>query len=95
MNLYFSHFLIMQRQRIFTIEKIVSHRYFQCETNLICVSNSADSLSLWKYKVQTHFLESEMCNFLKNEGQKMAFHAGTSSTWRNFKFDKYFSPNSN
>ena len=30
--------------------------------------------------------------FFKNEGQKLAFHAGMSSARRDCKFDKYFLP---
>ena len=84
----------MKPQRIFYSKKIVSHRHVQSKTNLICVSNSADSLSLWKYKVQTLFSSSKMCNFLKKEGQKLVFHAATSSAKLDSKFDKYFSPKS-
>ena len=84
----------MQSQHIFNIEKFVLLRYFQRKTNLFYDSKFADSLSHWKFNTQTRFSSPEMCVFLKNEGQKMAFHTCTSSVKRNSKFDKCFSPKS-
>ena len=57
-------------------------------------SEFTDSLSHWKSKTQTRFLEFKMCVFEKKKGQKTAFHACTSSAKWNSKFGKCFSSKS-
>ena len=49
-----SHFTIE-----FTIEKFVWHYCVQCESNFICVLFGGESVSHWKYKVQTNLGNSK------------------------------------
>ena len=69
----------MQPQSIFNIEKLVLHLYFQRKANLIHFFEFADSLSLWKFKSQTHFLGAHVG--AKNR-QKLAFRPENTGTKR-------------
>jgi len=80
----------MQHRCFFTIEKFVWHLLLQSETNLICIRNFGVSVSLWKFKAQMLFLDSENALFEKFFRQKTAFHTENKSVKADSKNGKLF-----